>query len=293
MFWYRRNDIGVLSKVNTDKELSERNRKLIASAASEIQNPKNGIVYPMEFLGELCVPKQSSWENSVYKSKNRPHVLFLLTGMESENYCRHCNDLISELNAGGFDTGVITTNANPCQSVQKLRELTPNVFHMANFVELNDYAEFVSYYLISRQVDCIVVSGSRQGYMFLPWIREHFPDIVIVDVCDGQEMDCVPAVIEKTFRLETLHKFHFVSEVQRMIEDVYLRSQRHKMSEDLRSSSPISSVQYQQELQKNKMMAAFIPPKDTLYTKAFLILRENGIRGFASKLWKWIIRKIN
>lgn len=187
LFWYRRNDTGVLSVVQRDKQIARENKRLIASAAGEVSSPGSPVVYPNNFRYHWTSPKLSEWNRQVYSQKKKTCILFLFPHLEMGGADKFNLDLISRLDRERFEAGIITTIASENTWIQKFRAVTPNVFCMANFLDPRDYAEFVSYYIISRQVDVLFVSNAYHGYYLVPWLREHFPELVIVDYVHMEE----------------------------------------------------------------------------------------------------------
>ena len=64
---------------------------------------------------------------------------------------------------------------------RNLKKYTDEIFCMADFMDPSRYIEFVAYFIQSRQIDVMVVTNSYDGYYMLPWLRMHFPELVIVD----------------------------------------------------------------------------------------------------------------
>lgn len=186
-FWYRRSNTGVLSMVKTDKKIAKANRALLDSAAAEIKVPRPAVIYPKPFYHGWDVPKMSSWDRSVYEKKDKKHICFLLPHLEMGGADKFNLDLIAGLDKEKYETGIITTIQNKHEWLQRFRKVTPDIFNMANFMEPKDYAEFISYYIKSRQVDVLFVSNSYHGYYLVPWLRQNFPDLAIVDYVHMEE----------------------------------------------------------------------------------------------------------
>ena len=186
-FWYRRSNTGVLSMVKTDKEIAAANRALLDSAAAEIQDPHPPVIYPKNFYHGWDRPKMSNWDRWVYEKKDKKHICFLLPHLEMGGADKFNLDLIAGLDKEKYETGIITTIQNKHEWLQRFRKVTPDIFNLANFTEPKDYAEFISYYIKSRQVDVLFVSNSYHGYYLIPWLRQQFPDLAIVDYVHMEE----------------------------------------------------------------------------------------------------------
>lgn len=288
LFWYRRNDTGVLSKVQTDRDIARKNRELIESAAAEIRNPASGILYPAPLSGERIYPGMSSWENCVYEKKDRKQILFLLSAQEAANPA--VPELMACLEREGFDTGIITPERNSHQWQQKYRQLTEDVFCLENFAAPGDWAEFISYYLISRRVDCVAVSGSCIVCL-LPWLREHFPQTAFVQI-NGREDCSTAAAAEKVFSPWETAPELFAEELRQLMADSTMAAERHGMSEALQKCSPLAAEVYVLQTQlENREKIRQQQEEQKLLNKLRKTIREVGLRGLIRKILRRIFRR--
>lgn len=209
LFWYRRSNSGALSIAKTDKEIAHRNEQIIEKAAKNVVDPAQPVIYPRQ---GVCwdSPQMSDWTQCVYANKSKKHILFLFPHLVMGGADKFNFDLIQGLDKDKYDTSILTTVSSDNAWLQRFRSITPNIFNLANFVELKDYAEFISYYIKSRQVDVLFVSNSLHGYYLVPWLREQFPELAIVDYVHMEEWywhkggyartsAVVGAVTEKTY----------------------------------------------------------------------------------------------
>ena len=187
LFWYRRSDSGELSTVRDKGSNEKRNRELIAQAAAQVKNPPVPVIYPQMGSFDWSMPRLSSWKGHVHADKKKIHVLFLFPHMVMGGADKFNLDLISGLNSEKFETGIITMNPSSNDWLQRFREATPNIFNLPNFMSSEDYAEFISYYIKSRQVDILFLSNAYHGYALVPWLREQFPKLAIVDYVHMEE----------------------------------------------------------------------------------------------------------
>lgn len=280
LFWYRRSNTGVLSIVRTDKEIAKANKALIASAAAKVIDPHAPIIYPRQLTNHWASPHMSDWNRCVYEKKAQKHIAFLFPHLEMGDSDKFNLDLLSGLDSNQYEISVLTTLPSRNEGIQKFRSITPNVFNLANFVAPEDYAEFVSYYLISRQVDILFVTNSCHGYYLIPWLRQNFPKLAIVDYVHMEEgyrpnggyariSSALAAVTEKTYvsnsvtekekvanfgrnpdSVETLHMgvdtadnvvAFFEKEFERLTVDETLKQRREAVAAALQMSSPLAA----------------------------------------------------
>lgn len=226
LMWYRRRDGGVLSIVEDRDKKEDFNAKLIKDAGREIETFTPPVLYPRRDWN-YNAPKMSGWDRCVFRSHDKIHVAVLTPWLELGGADKFNLDLISGLDKGKFDVSILTTaeSTNPWQ--QRFRQATPEVFNLTSFVEQRDFAEFISYFIRSREVDVLFVTNSYHGYYLLPWLREQFPELVIVDYVHMEEWywraggyartsGVLGAVTEKTYVCN--------SKTKRVLEENFCRS---------------------------------------------------------------------
>lgn len=187
LMWYRRSNSGALSVVRKDKKLSKKNFKYIKEAASDIHDPKPPVVYPIINTDQWGTPKLSDFDKCVYASKEKTHVAFMFPHLALGGADKFNIDLMAGLANRGYELSVFTTVIDENVWQQNFREITPNIFNLPNFMSLSDFAEFVSYYIKSRKVDILFISNAYLGYYLSPWLRMHFPKLVIIDYIHMEE----------------------------------------------------------------------------------------------------------
>lgn len=185
--WYRRRDGGVFSIVEKGKKEDDFNMKLIKGAASKIKDPAPPVLYPRRDWN-YDAPRMSPWDRCVFRSHDKIHVAVLAPWLELGGADKFNLDLLSGLDKSRFDVSILTTVEGPGPWQQRFRQVTPEVFNLPNFVEQRDYAEFISYFIKSRQIDVLFCTNSYHGYYLLPWLRENFPELAIVDYVHMEEM---------------------------------------------------------------------------------------------------------
>ena len=210
LMWYRRGDTGVLSMVKRDKAILQANRELIHSAARDVKNPHPPVHYPKAAGENWDLPRKTAWDKSFYANKKKTHIAFLFPHLEMGGADKFNLDLLSRLNPEQYEVGILTTVPAKHRWIQRFRQITPDIFNLPNFLDTQDFAEFISYYLVTRQVDVLFVSNSYYGYYLVPWLRQHFPELAIVDYVHMEEWywrgggyartsGMVGAITEKTY----------------------------------------------------------------------------------------------
>lgn len=189
LFWYRRGETGVLAKVKDDPDNASANAKLLREAASRVTDPQNPIIYPVGFQIEYDPPVLSEWDRVIFdvSDKKKLRVAFLLPWTVMGGADKFVLDLVEGLDKERFDVGILTTLASSNDWCQRFRKVCDDVFNLPNFMAATDYAEFISYYIKSRRLDVLVVSNTFIGIYLVPWLRQNFPDLAIIDYVHMEE----------------------------------------------------------------------------------------------------------
>lgn len=188
LFWYRRLDKGMLSSIKQDKERVEFNEKIIKETAAQVDGSVQAIEFPIKKSQyPFYKPKFVEWKRLSNPEKIGKRVLWLIPWMVMGGADKFNLDAIAGLTKKGYENCIITTLPSGNEWKQRFEEYTDEIFCMADFIDPAKYIEFVSYFIQSRQIDVLIVTNSYDGYYMLPWIRQHFPNLVIVDYVHMEE----------------------------------------------------------------------------------------------------------
>ncbi len=187
-FWYRRTDTGVLSAVRRDPKTRALADRLIREAAETADISVRAKEYPIRGLADgYAKPKPSGWDRKVFASHEKIHVLMLLPWLEMGGADRFNLDLCAGVDKARFEIGIITTQAAENTWKQRFEEHVADIFCLPDFLDRENWPEFVSYFIKSREVDVLFLSNSYYGYYLLPWLRKEFPDLAILDYVHMEE----------------------------------------------------------------------------------------------------------
>ena len=182
--WYRRADSGRLASLNKDKKKIKFDKKIIREAGNGVNESLSAIEYPFvetrTFLYKAKFEKYNEKSRSK-KADSEKRILWLFPHMVLGGADKFNLDAISGLKNKGFGNYVLTTLGADNSWKQKFESICDEVFTMADFLDPAHYLEFISYFIQTREIDYLVVSNSYAGYYMLPWIRTHFPNLIIAD----------------------------------------------------------------------------------------------------------------
>lgn len=187
-FWYRRIEGGVSSIVKGDKKKRRKAMKRIDEIACKVKDDIEAKTFPLASpLNEYKKPFVSCWKESVFQTKDKVHILMLLPWMVMGGADLFNLEVVRGLDRERYEISAILTEHSENGWRQRFEEYMTDIFELPSFLEVKNYAEFISYFIISRQIDIIFLSNSYYGYHILPWIRKEFPDVVLVDYVHMEE----------------------------------------------------------------------------------------------------------
>ena len=190
--WYRRKEGGVYDIVRYDNAIYDRNLEMVRKLADDITSPMRGRVFPDEpvsYINDWREPRISDFDRKSGGSyRERINVLFILPFFSIGGADRMNLELLSGLDRGKYCCHVVTTVKDPNRMLQTARAETDDVFNLPNFMDPEDYPEFISYIIKTREIDVLFICNSYLGYILLPFFRKHFPKLHIVDYVHNEEM---------------------------------------------------------------------------------------------------------
>ena len=231
-FWYRRSSEGMLSSINENDNAKKRADFLIQEIAVRADigvKAKEFSEYSYE--DRFAVPKRSNFKRK-YECKNKKvTILYIIPWMVTGGADQFNLDFVRLLNKDKYDITVITTVRSENEWKQKFREYTPEIFCLPEFLDVKNYAEFISYIVESRNIDVCLISNSYYGYYLVPWLRREFPDMAIIDYVHMEEMYwraggygrtsmAMGDFLEKTYVCNHATRRNFVEKFNRSPEEV-------------------------------------------------------------------------
>ena len=176
IFWYRINSTGEFqrAKQNNDKAMALINgtASTIKKDVEIIQYPRINKKYEIKDLKNMLLPK--------YKC-NKKKILFILPWTVLGGADLFNLELIKGLDKEKFDPIVITTLPSTNDLRNEFTNVVSEYYDLTTFLDTSDYLSFVDYIIDSRKVDTIYVSNSKIGYYMLPFIKNKYNNIKVVD----------------------------------------------------------------------------------------------------------------
>jgi len=123
-----------------------------------------------------------------YPSDERPGVLFMWPWLSIGGADKFNLDVLRGLDRSRFRPYVVTTLKSEHAWWDRFNELTPEIFHLPNFLPVEDWLRFLVYLIRSRDVSVVFISNSEYGYLCSPVLKKVFPHVKIVDFVHLEEM---------------------------------------------------------------------------------------------------------
>ena len=187
-FWYRRLDTGVLSQVNKDPEVKKLADRLISEVAKTADIDVKAKEYPAHGKpGKYIRPSASDFDRRTFRKHEKTNVLMLIPWMEMGGADKFNLDVCAGIDKDRFELGIITTQQGDNSWQQSFAEHVTDIFNLPEFLDEENWPEFISYYIRSREVDVVFLSNSYYGYYLVPWLRKEFPELAIIDYVHMEE----------------------------------------------------------------------------------------------------------
>lgn len=188
-FWYRRSRDGRLNSINEDNEKRKYVDLLIQNLASKADTSVEAKVFKeYSFDDRFKLPKISNFHREYHNENSKANILFLIPWMVIGGADRFNLDFVRLLDKEKYDITIVTTVASDNEWKQKFREYTSDIFCLPEFLDVKNYAEFISYIIQSRRIDVCLISNSYYGYYLVPWLRKEFPEMALIDYVHMEEM---------------------------------------------------------------------------------------------------------
>lgn len=188
LFWYRRIQTSMLHQIERNGKKKAFSTQIIADAAAKIKADVTYIEYPVQAdKRNFPCPAFQPWHRSSHGQEHQPTILWLIPWMELGGADKFNLDAMAGLTAKGYRHCVVATQKSEHTWRQRFSAYSDEIYCLPDFLHPDCYLDFVSYLIQSRRVDVLICANSYEGYYMLPWLRVHFPDLVLTDYVHMEE----------------------------------------------------------------------------------------------------------
>jgi glycosyltransferase involved in cell wall biosynthesis len=185
--WYRRRSAHSDRWKNWDRgEREQAFRAQLRQRYPELWDRGFPQIQPRWHMPNDTVPDEIPFHN-VLKKSNRRRLLMIVPWLAMGGADKFNLDLVRQLSQQGWEITIATTLIGQQFLLLDFARYTPDVFVLHHFLRLVDYPRFLRYLIHSRQVNAVLISHSELGYMLLPYLQSHFPNIAFMDYCHIEE----------------------------------------------------------------------------------------------------------
>lgn len=128
-----------------------------------------------------AIPEDLPCANRLHKS--RPRLLLMARCLTMGGGSKFNLDLVEQLTRRGWEITIAVTDEEEHPWLGQFARCTSDIFILPNIVRLADYPRFLHYLAQSRQVDAILLTGTKIGYQLTPYLRAHLSETPITDYC--------------------------------------------------------------------------------------------------------------
>jgi len=187
LFWYRRSD-SMLAGIKANKEITAKNKKIIASARKGVKKKITPIEYPKNGKwGEYYRTQYVEYSNYHIDDNCIHKVLWLIPQMVVGGADKFNLDAITGLQKKHYKNYIVTTMNASHVWQQRFEEVSEEIYNLREFLDMKYDMEFVTYLIQTRSIDVLMVTNSYEGYYMLPWLRMRFPELTIIDYVHLEE----------------------------------------------------------------------------------------------------------
>lgn len=137
-------------------------------------------------LPKTPVPDELPYANRLQKGK--PRLLMVVPCLTTGGTDKFNLDLLEQLTRQGWEVSIATTQQGDHSWLPCFARYTPDIFILRHFLRSIDYPRFLRYLIQSRQPEVVLISHSELGYLLLPYLRAHCPEVTFLDLCHSETL---------------------------------------------------------------------------------------------------------
>ena len=184
-FWYRRKLNGELKKSQNNKEktLSILNQYIdnVDLNLKAIEYPQDNYDWNDVFKNNFIFKKTSKIQ---YSKKN---IIFIMPHIVMGGADKFNIDFLKGLNNEEYFVTAVLTNVSDNNWISELKKYVDNYYILPSFLERKNWNTFIAYLIDKNDSKLIFNTNSLYGYMCLPYLKNKFPNIKIIDYVHMEE----------------------------------------------------------------------------------------------------------
>lgn len=142
---------------------------------------------PVWKVNEFPSPRVTIWKDQDERTVGKLNIMMLIPWMEMGGSDKFNLDIVRKIDKERFSVTIVTTVKGENEWKPLFEMNTKDIQVLPDFLSVSDYAEYISYLIVSRGIKAVFLSNSYYGYYLVPWLKSMFPDVVIVDYVHLEE----------------------------------------------------------------------------------------------------------
>lgn len=188
-FWYRRLDTGRLNSINSSAANSNIAEKYLNTLRSKIDDKLESFEFPYTNNFEFSsTPKLLDFiYPAITNINDKKRILFILPWAVLGGADIFNLNLMKKLKNNGYEISVVTTMPMDYDLRQDFENVVDEFFDLTTFLELKDWAGFISHLISSRNINLVFQSNSFYGYHVIPWLKSIHKEVIFTDYIHAQD----------------------------------------------------------------------------------------------------------
>ena len=188
---YRRLESGLLA--------TSRNNLIEEKRVAELIKSRYQNFFTNNFLEDIKIERtgfnisqiqsQITLTNPLNRSTIGKSLLCFFPHLEIGGADKFNLDLVTSLAKRNYSITILTTLKSAHSWQQYFYNITPDIFHLPNFLLDSYWLAFTKYIIESRQIDIVLISNCYIAYYFLPLLKQNFPHVTFVDFTHTIDLD--------------------------------------------------------------------------------------------------------
>ena len=267
-FWYRRKETGELKKAESNKqktyELMKPHIKNVDLSLKSIEYPKDNYDWNDVFTAKNVFRVHSNI------TSNRTNILMIMPHIVMGGADKFNIDFLKGLKKK-YSVTAIFTNISDNEWLSEIKKYVDSYYILPSFLDRKYWHQFLEYLIRKNNTKLIFNTNSIYGYMVLPYLKNKFNNIRIMDYIHMEEWynrnggysrdsSSVASVIDKTLVCNKNSENILVDFFKRKpteIETVYIGVDENKFNNDY-TKKQIIELKNKYEIPLDKKVITFI-----------------------------------
>lgn len=267
-FWYRRKKNGELKKAESNKK---KTYELMKSYIDKVDLSIKSIEYPREnyewndvFTAENIFRVHSKIQSS------KTNILMIMPHIVMGGADKFNIDFLKGLSEK-YSVTAIFTNVSDNEWLSEIKKYLDSYYILPSFLDRKYWHQFLEYLIIKNKTKIIFNTNSVYGYMALPYLKNKFKNIKIIDYIHMEEWynrnggysrdsSSVASVIDKTLVCNKNSENILINYFKRNkdeIETVYIGVDEQKFNNDF-SEKQLTEIKNKYKIPTDKKIITFI-----------------------------------